>query len=482
MSITIVGLGPGNPAHLTLEAWRILQEADEVYLRTDRHPTVSSLPSHLSLHSFDHLYEEKDDFTAVYEAIAAQVLALGRRPQGVIYAVPGHPLVGEASVQRILVLAEEEGLKVRLVEGLSFIEPVLTSLGLDALDGLQIADATELAARCHPPLNPDVPTLVGQLYGRRLASGVKLTLMNLLPDHHPLTLVRGAGTESVVVKTLPLYQLDRSDDIDHLTTLYIPPLPQPGSIETFQDTVARLRAPDGCPWDREQTHRSLRSCLLEETYEVLEALDNDDPVKLREELGDLLMQIVLHTQMAIEAGDFDLAQVVRSIDTKIKRRHPHVFGQAVVSDSAQVLHNWEEIKRGERGDEDHRSILDNVPKALPALAQADAYQRRVARVGFDWPDIEGVMAKVAEEVRELRGAADNREGERELGDLLFSIVNLARWLEIDAESALRAANARFARRFVHMEHLCRARGQRLADLPLAEQDKLWEEVKEDEEI
>ena len=190
MSITIVGLGPGNPAHLTLEAWRILQEADEVYLRTDRHPTVSSLPSHLSLHSFDHLYEEKDDFTAVYEAIAAQVLALGRRPQGVIYAVPGHPLVGEASVQRILVLAEEEGLKVRLVEGLSFIEPVLTCLGLDALDGLQIADATELAARCHPPLNPDVPTLVGQLYGRRLASGVKLTLMNLLPDHHPLTLVR----------------------------------------------------------------------------------------------------------------------------------------------------------------------------------------------------------------------------------------------------------------------------------------------------
>ncbi|MFB0545499.1 MAG: nucleoside triphosphate pyrophosphohydrolase [Anaerolineae bacterium] len=482
MSITIVGLGPGNPAHLTLEAWRILQEADEVYLRTDRHPTVSSLPSHLSLHSFDHLYEEKDDFTAVYEAIAAQVLALGRRPQGVIYAVPGHPLVGEASVQRILVLAEEEGLKVHLVEGLSFIEPVLTCLGLDALDGLQIADATELAARCHPPLNPDVPTLVGQLYGRRLASGVKLTLMNLLPDDHPLTLVRGAGTESVVVKTLPLYQLDRSDDIDHLTTLYIPPLPQPGSIETFQDTVARLRAPDGCPWDREQTHRSLRSCLLEETYEVLEALDNDDPVKLREELGDLLMQIVLHTQMAIEAGDFDLAQVVRSIDTKIKRRHPHVFGQAVVSDSAQVLHNWEEIKRGERGDEDHRSILDNVPKALPALAQADAYQRRVARVGFDWPDIEGVMAKVAEEVRELRGAADNREGERELGDLLFSIVNLARWLEIDAESALRAANARFARRFVRMEHLCQARGQRLADLPLAEQDKLWEEVKEHEEI
>jgi tetrapyrrole methylase family protein/MazG family protein len=163
MTITILGLGPGNPAHLTREAWQVLEEADEVYLRTKLHPTVASLPSHLSLHSFDHLYEEKADFAAVYEEVAARVLALGERPQGVIYAVPGHPLVGETSVQRILSLAQERGLEVRIVEGLSFVESVLTCLGLDAMEGLQLVDATELAALHHPPVNPDRPTLVGQL-------------------------------------------------------------------------------------------------------------------------------------------------------------------------------------------------------------------------------------------------------------------------------------------------------------------------------
>jgi tetrapyrrole methylase family protein/MazG family protein len=476
MSITILGLGPGNPAHLTLEARRVLEEADEVYLRTKRHPTVASLPSHLSLHSFDHFYEEKADFAQVYEELAARVLALGERPQGVIYAVPGHPLVGEASVQRILALAQERGLDVRIVEGLSFVEPVLTCLGLDAMEGLQLADATELAALCHPPVNPDRPTLVGQLYGRHLASSVKLTLMNLFPADHQVVLVRGAGTAGEKATALPLYELDRNDEIDHLTTLYLPPLPQTSSLESFQDTIAHLRAPDGCPWDREQTHQSLRAALLEETYEVLTALDADDMDALCEELGDLFLQILLHAQIAVEESDFSLAQVVEKINAKIKRRHPHVFGDVTVSGTAEVLHNWEEIKREEKG-EAEGSMLDNVPPTLPALAQAQSYQRRVARVGFDWPDVEGVVDKVAEEVEELLRTSDAAEREEELGDLFFSLVNLARWLKVEAESALRAANARFAQRFAAMEDLCRQRGQHLADLSLAEQDALWEEVK-----
>ncbi|MFB0537250.1 MAG: nucleoside triphosphate pyrophosphohydrolase [Anaerolineae bacterium] len=476
MSITILGLGPGNPSHLTREAWQVLEEADEVYLRTERHPTVTSLPPHLSLHSFDHLYEEKADFAEVYEEIAARVLALGERPQGVIYAVPGHPLVGEASVQRILSLAQERGLEVRMVEGLSFVEPVLTCLGLDAMEGLQLADATELAALHHPPVNPDRPTLVGQLYGRHLSSSVKLTLMNLFPADHQVVLVRGAGTAGEKVTALPLYELDRNDEIGHLTTLYLPPLPEISSLEGFQDTIAHLRAPDGCPWDREQTHQSLRTTLLEETYEALTALDADDMDALCEELGDLLLQIVLHAQIAVEEGDFSLAQVIEKISAKIKRRHPHVFGDVVVSGAAEVSSNWEEIKREEKG-EAGGTMLDDVPPTLPALAQAQSYQRRVARVGFDWPNVEGVVAKVAEEIEELRRTSDAAEREEELGDLLFSLVNLARWLKVDAESALRTANARFARRFATMEDLCRQEGQHLADLSLAELDALWEEVK-----
>ena len=473
--ITIVGLGPGDPKQLTLEAQQVLQEARKVYLRTRHHPTVAALPAGLSLHSFDHLYETKETFAEVYDEIARQILELGRRPEGVVYAVPGHPLVGEDSVQRILALAQRNGIDVRIVNGLSFIEPVLTCLGLDALDGLQIVDATELAALHHPCLNPDLPAIIGQLYNRQLASDVKLTLMNLYPDEHPVTLVCGAGTERVQVLEVPLYEIDRQPDIDHLTSLYVPPLPRPSSLETFQDTIARLRAPGGCPWDRKQTHQSLRPHLLEEAYEALAALDADDMDALREELGDLLLQIVLQAQIAVEAGEFNLAQVIEGIDAKIKHRHPHVFADATVAGVDEVLHNWEEIKREEKG---KHSVLGGVSRALPALARTQAIQKRVARVGFDWPDVEGAVAKIAEEVVELRKAEGSQEREKELGDLLFSVVNLARWLDVDAESALRGACERFTRRFSAMEDLCREQGIRLSDLSLAEQDALWEKVKE----
>jgi tetrapyrrole methylase family protein/MazG family protein len=472
--IIIVGLGPGDPNQLTLEAQQVLQEAREVYLRTCHHPTVASLPPNLSLRFFDHLYEEEETFDEVYDEIARQVLELGQRPGGVVYAVPGHPLIGEASVQRILALAKQQGVGVRVVEGLSFIEAVLTCLGLDALAGLQIVDATELAALHHPCLNPDLPALIAQLYDRQLASDVKLTLMDLYPDEHPVTLVHEAGTAQAQILTMPLYELDRQPDVDHLTSLYVPPLPRPSSLETFQDTIARLRAPGGCPWDREQTHQSLRPHLLEESYEALAALDADDTDALREELGDLLLQIVLHAQIAVEAGEFSLAQVIEGVDAKIKHRHPHVFGDVVVADVGEVLHVWEEIKREEKGE---HSLLGGMSRALPALARAQAIQRRVARVGFDWPDAEGVMAKVAEEMAELGEAQGDEEQEEELGDVLFSVVNLARWLNLDAESALRGACERFIQRFSGMEQLCRERGLNLSELSLAEQDALWEEVK-----
>ncbi|HIP95614.1 MAG TPA: nucleoside triphosphate pyrophosphohydrolase [Anaerolineae bacterium] len=481
--ITIVGLGPGNPAHLTLEAQQVLERASELYLRTNRHPTVPFLPAHLILHSFDFLYEQAADFAEVYEGIAERVLALGQRPEGVVYAVPGHPLVGEATVRSILEAARTRDDEVRIVAGLSFVEPVLTALGLDALDGLQIVDALDLAARHHPPLNPDLPALVGQLYGRDVASAVKLTLMNGYPAGHPVTLVRGAGTDEEWTRTLPLYELDRVDGVDHLTTLYLPPLAVVSGMESFQDTIARLRAPGGCPWDRKQTHRSLRPNLLEETYEVLTAIDRDDTSALCEELGDLLLQIALHAQIAVEEGEFSLADVVAGIDAKIKRRHPHVFGDVRVNGVADVMHNWEEIKREERAGRDEKkehSMLDGVPTTLPALARAQSLQRRAARMGFDWEDVKGVWDKVAEEIAELRAATDAQARESELGDVLFAVTNLARWLGVDAESALRAACDRFTRRFATMERQCQERGLDLGRLSLAEWDVLWEEVKDDE--
>lgn len=479
MNLTIVGLGPGDPKQLTLEAQEVLARAPEICVRTRKHPTVDAL-SAMAIRSFDAMYEQYDDFAQVYAAIAEEVIRLAQRDAGVVYAVPGHPLVGERSVQLALRMAREAGIPVRIVDGLSFIEPTLSALGVDALDGLQIADATELALLHHPRLDPDRPALVAQLYSRDLAAEVKLTLMNQYPDEHPVVLVGAAGTPRQRVAELPLYEIDRQPWVDHLTSLYVPPLPEVGGMESFQETIAHLRAPDGCPWDREQTHQTLRTNLLEEAYEALEAIDRDDAHALMEELGDLLLQVVLHAQIATDEGEFRMADVIAHIDAKLKRRHPHVFGDVKVSGAAEVTVNWEEIKREERNHADHRSILDGVPKTLPALSQAQDYQSRVARVGFDWPDIEGVRCKIAEELRELEETQTAQEQEGEMGDLLFAVVNLARWLHVDAESALRRANARFARRFAAMERRCAETGRALADLTPEEQDALWEAAKADE--
>lgn len=241
--------------------------------------------------------------------------------------------------------------------------------------------------------------------------------------------------------------------------------------------IARLRAPDGCPWDRQQTHASLRGCLLEECYEVLEALDEADSERLLVELGDLLMQVVLHAQIAAEAGEFELGDVIRSINAKLIQRHPHVFGSLNVKDADEVLVNWEAIKQKER----HRdaSMLDSVPKEMPALGFSQQIQDRVARVGFDWEDDSDVIDKLAEEVREYKRAESGQQQAREFGDLLFTLANIARRQGIDLEAALREANRRFYQRFACMEELCRKRGLDFGRLSFDEQNALWEEAKEE---
>ncbi len=487
-SITILGLGPGDPTLLTREAWDVLLRANEVYLRTAHHPAVPGLPATIRVLTFDSVYERSADFAQVYDTIASEVIALGRRAEGVIYAVPGHPRVGEATVTHILERAAAEGLPVRIVSGLSFVEPALNALAIDGLDGLQIADAINIAAQHHPALDPDRPALLAQLYSRQLASDVKLTLMNQYPPEHEVCLVHAAGTPDERVIRLPLAEIDRRDtpDVAHLVALYVPPLPRAGSFTTFQDTIAHLRAPDGCPWDREQTHQSLRPYLLEEAYEVLDALDADDAHALREELGDLLLQVVLQTQIATDAERFRMADVVAGIQEKIVRRHPHVFGDVRVSGVDDVTRNWETIKQAENGAAvkparaTRESILDGLPHGLPALAQAEAYGARAARVGFDWPNVSGVLDKLAEEVQEMIGADDVASRDAEFGDVLFALVNVARWLKIDPESALRSANARWAARFRTMERTAREQDRALRDLSLDELDRLWEAAKEKE--
>jgi tetrapyrrole methylase family protein / MazG family protein len=476
MGLTIVGLGPGDGRLLTRQAWDLLTQTDNLLLRTQRHPAVADLPPQIGWRSFDDLYDQAEAFDQVYAQIVASVLQAAQSGN-VVYAVPGHPLVGEATVTALLTEAAAAAVPVTVVAGLSFVEPTLTLVGADALDGLQLFDAIDLSRYQHPPLNPDQPALLAQVYNRLLASELKLSLMTLYPEDHQVCLVRGAGTAAETAAWLPLYELDRRSEIDHLTSLYLPPLPYAASLSALAETVAVLRGPNGCPWDQEQTPQSLRAGLLEEASELLAALDKEDSAELCEELGDMFFHLVMQAQMAAEAGDFTLTEVLAGIDAKLKRRHPHVFADLVVANTAEVLQNWEAIKAEEKGLPPQRSLLDNLPLVLPALARSQKIQERVRRVGFDWPQIQGVMAKLAEELAELEAAETAVEQQAEFGDVLFVLANLASWLGLDAEAALREANLRFERRFRALEHLAADRGLELSQMGLAGLDELWQEVK-----
>jgi tetrapyrrole methylase family protein/MazG family protein len=480
--ITLLGLGPGDPALLTRQAWDVLEQSTEIYLRTRQHPAVSGFPPGLRVHAFDHLYEEGESFEIVYEQIVSQVLVLGARPQGVVYAVPGHPFVAEATSPEILRRAQQEGLPVRVVEGLSFLDATFAILGVDPFPHTALVDALELAAAHFPAFPPGAPAVIAQIHSAVVAAEVKLVLTALYPDDHPVQLVHRAGTPQAHVESLPLYAIDRSPQVGLQTCMYLPPLAVNASFEAFQEIIAHLRAPEGCPWDREQTHQTLRPHLLEEAYEVLSALDADDPDALREELGDLLLQVVLHAQIASEYGEFTMSDVLGGIHAKLVHRHPHVFTDLKIQDPQGVIENWERIKAAEReaSGKQEDGILAGISTALPALSQAQAYQERAARVGFDWPDIQGVLDKIVEEVEEVRGAAPE-ENALEVGDLLFAVANLARWADLDAESALREANARFRRRFARIESAARAQSRPLAEFSLEEMDALWEEAKRAEQ-
>ncbi len=346
--ITIIGLGPGKADLITRETWDWIQSIKEIYLRTAQHPVLADFPSQLKIHSFDSIYDQTERFEDVYQTIVDEVIRHASDGEDITYAVPGHPFVAESTCDKIVKQAASKGIPCRVFEAVSFLEPVFTALGLDPFPNLVLMDALEIADANFPQFPPSRPVLIAQVYSRMIAAEVKQTLMEVFPDEHPVKLIHAAGTAAQIIERLPLYEIDRSTHIGILTSLYVEPLPVGSSFEEFQEIIAHLRAPDGCPWDRKQTHQTLRTHLLSETYELLGALDDDDPQHMQEELGDLLLQIVLHAQIGAEEGEFTMADIVRGIYDKIIRRHPHVFGEVEVDGVETVLTNWDQIKADER--------------------------------------------------------------------------------------------------------------------------------------
>jgi tetrapyrrole methylase family protein/MazG family protein len=458
--VLVVGLGPGDPGLVSAAAQQAIASVEPTarYVRTSRHPSASLVQPATS---FDDLYETAGTIDEVYAGIVATLVEAAAAKGEVLYAVPGSPLVAERTVE---LLRADPRVDVTVVPSLSFLDLAWARVGVDPVEaGVRLVDGHRFVTDA---AGQSGPFLVAQCDSRQVLSEIKLAV----DEGPPVTILQRLGLPDESAVTVAWADLDRAVEPDHLTCVWIPALGDPVAAEVARlvELVRVLR--ERCPWDQRQTHQSLTRHLLEETYEVLEAID--DPIldgvdyeHLEEELGDLLFQVAFHANLAAEAGQFTLADVARGIHDKLVARHPHVFEGTDVP-------NWEEMKRAEKG---RASLMEGLTGNLPALLYAYQVQGRAASVGFDWKSATEAWPKILEELTELEaalaGAGDDAGAvTEELGDVLFSVVNVARHLGLDPEAALREAAAKFRDRFVAMEALAAERGGPI-------DDRMWDEVK-----
>ncbi len=479
--IVIIGLGPGPQKHLTMDAIKHLNSGRPLFFRTNRHPAARYYGRRRKITAFDNLYEQGDSIEQVYRAIVRSLLRAAKKYKQICYAVPGHPLTGEETVHKLVRMAPKLGIKIKVVPGMSFLGPLLNALKIDLLDGVRVVDALALDQLKEPCPNH---LILAQVYNHRIASQVKQKLVELYPDDYSVTVIRAAGMRRDRKFSMLLRDLDRFALFDHFTSIYLPP--HRGYLAgDLLEIMARLRAENGCPWDRQQTNRSLRQYLVEEAYEVVGAIDEGDDNALQEELGDVLLQVVFHSRIASEEKRFDFFQVTDGIASKLIRRHPHVFGRDSASDPSEVRLKWEEIKLNEKNSQNKEQDkkagpVINIDHSLPALLKAYKLQKKAADVGFDWPCVQGPLEKAREEMGEMEEAYEAKNPgaiEEELGDYLFTIVNLARFMGVNPELALGKTIVKFMNRFQYVLEQAEKTGRPASSFSLDQLDKWWEEAK-----
>lgn len=482
MKIIVTGLGAGTLEQMSFGVFRLLKNAKALFLRTKEHPVVAELEKEgIMYHSFDQLYENNDHFSQIYEEIVAELMSAAKKHNEIVYAVPGHPLVAERTVQLLLEKSKNGECDIEIKGGQSFLDDCFTSLQIDPIEGFQLVDGTSLRS---DRLEITQHIIICQVYDSFIASNVKLTLMEVLPDDYEIVVLMGAGASDEKKIKIKLYELDRHIEVNNLAVVYVPPVEREsllyGRFSTLRHVIATLRGPNGCPWDKKQTHESLKKYLVEETYEVLEAIDEQDEDHLVEELGDVLLQVMLHSQIGEDNGYFSIDDVIASITKKMIYRHPHVFGTETVADAEEVVKKWEQLKQQEKKGKQTESLLSGIPKDLPSLYRAAELQKRAANVGFDWDDAEPMWDKVFEEIEEFRAETskqDKGKMQQEFGDILFAFINIARYYKIDPEEAIRATNRKFEQRFQYMEQRVADSGLAMSDLSLQELDEFWKEAK-----
>lgn len=476
--ITIVTLGPGDPSLLTLAAADTLRSAKRLILRTGRHGVAEWLNSqNIAFDTLDALYDEYEDFDDMHQAMA-RTLWQRAAEAPIVYAVMDATTDG--SVAALAATAPEDA-SIHRIAGLACTDVCLHALPADvpAASCVRTLPAMDVPNATH---DPATPLMITELDARPLAGDVKLWLTDLYDDEMEVVFFPPCEKAARKAVRMPLSDLDRQKKYDHTCAVYIPAAPfrtrSRYCLKDLEDIVAILRGPGGCPWDRQQTHESLRKDLLEEAYEACGAIDEQDPDHLYDELGDVLLHIMLHANIAQSHGEFNLTDIISAICSKMIYRHEHIFGKVSLSSVDAVLDNWDKLKQSEKGLTTQASVLSDVSRALPALVRAAKVQKKAAKVGFDWDTPEEALPKVHEEADEVLEELESlRDPSEELGDLLFSCVNVARLCNLEPEDLLTAATEKFIRRFTHMENLIISDGKALEGLTLAEMDVYWNRVK-----
>lgn len=470
--IEIIGLGAGDLEQLPLGIYRKLtSNTFVIYARTKDHPVIQSLEAEgISFYTFDFLYEQYTDFQIIYDKIVDQLIEKAKS-NSILYAVPGHPMMAEKTVQMLL---KRLDVKVNIIGGQSFLDDLFSTLKIDPIDGFQLLDATDFQ---RAEINYRNHLIFCQLYDEFIASEIKLTLLEDLPADYEIVLVDAAGSESEKMKRIPLMNLDREMTISNRVSLYVPPVPKELLNHTFprlRSIIAQLRGDNGCPWDKQQTHESLRHYAIEEVYELIEAINNEDDEGIIEELGDVLLQVMLHSQIGEDNGYFTIDDVIARLTSKMIHRHPHVFK------GKNEYKTWEQLKAEEKPSNENSRILDSIVTSAPALNVAYEMQKKVSKVGFDWDDVHEVWDKFYEEIKEFKEAiqANNlQQMEEEFGDVLFVLINLAKWYHVHPELSLRRTMTKFVSRFNYVEEQVKKSEKKFSDYTLEQLDVFWNEKK-----